>query len=511
MFGFGNDEDEYQQQQPREKSFLSKIGSFLMKWVVLPILAVAGIGLLFKIDAVKDFADKHLGGIGSKTLDILDTGWNKVKSVFGFGSNSTPTSDDVSRTEQIGNTNVLFAKPALTDKEIVENAKVHEQLSNLKKSYSDLNASSNLLSLDERKAKTKELDELRPKSFEWGKKAVVWDKSIDDFKTKNPSSNAPTPPKIGLEEKLPAIPEELEKFGREKIGDAWSGLSKLSRIEALENSVYAEAAKKPDLGKRSLREEAGIIDGRISEIFRSERVPEKMFDPMTRTLIKSELGRKLTTDKDIENSAKREIKDLLEHNNLTGALKLSADVQDYFNKTALAIAENGSKMDKKEFTDLKADQQMVLYRDAAKNFGEINDHIKALQRKETYINTVGNPTHKAIADSGQNFSVTYKDYAQKIDGFTKDSAARDATPTVEAAPPTPPSPPAPAQNTSPPSTTITPTSHKGTTDPKKLKEALANGIQARGEELRTENGGSVAPKAGTPTVGGERIAGNNIQ
>lgn len=87
MFGFGdNDEDEYQ--QPQEKSFLSKVGSFLFKALTtLAVIALAIVALITFSDTARDKLDEWTkdkdgkGGLGTKIRESIGAAKEETKSL----------------------------------------------------------------------------------------------------------------------------------------------------------------------------------------------------------------------------------------------------------------------------------------------------------------------------------------------------------------------------------------------------------------------------------------------
>ena len=417
-WGFGDDDDG----QPQQRSFLGSIGSFLMKWVVLPIVAVLSLGLIFKNDTARNFVDGFTGGDGKGDgngaatwlNNMIGKSWDKIKDFVGIKPDA-PTPETIAIPRKLGNFTVLEAqKGDFTNDAIVKDRKAQVLLANVGQSYADINNPKvTQLTSGERVQKVQELDELRANSFKLGKKVEVLDIAIDKFKAQNNGSQVITPDKSGLESKLPIIPADLVAFAKEKVGESWGKLPRLSQIEILENAVYEEAAKKVDLGKRSLKEEAGIFNGRLSEILLPDRVPSRIIGPISSLVIGTDVGKTLMPDKHVEIIGRKQIEELLDRKDFAGALKLSDGIKSYFQNTTENIAGNIVAY-KKNHPEIKIDEELVLYRGAVKDFGDISKKIIASQRKDLYDNSVGNPTHAALRDVAKTLPDSFNAYSERV-------------------------------------------------------------------------------------------------
>ncbi|MEK6745410.1 MAG: hypothetical protein AABY33_00050 [Pseudomonadota bacterium] len=428
FFGlFGNDEEEVQQPQRRSGG----IGSFLMgalKTGLIIIGAILTLGGIFAVsETAKGFADKHMNNLGTGTLDLIKGGWNKVTGMLGFSN--TPTSDSVSETVKLGERETIIPKKdkdSLLGDITVTNSEIRRKLNDREKAFAEINNPKNLYTAEQKSVEFAKLEELPAISFALADKSVVWDTTARNVNSKNYGSGLPDVPLINLEARLPMIPEKFNKFGREKASDTWDGLSPISKIKYLHTAVKEAAANKPDLGERSLKEDAGILSGSIREIF----LPDKVISKEESSAIVRHIpilsaifqGKEHITDKGVEITGKEKIGELLAKGDLDSALAISNGIQAKFLKTAEnipALTQNndGTWIELNKDDKLRAEKQMLLYKGASESFGKISKYIEAKQMERDYDKQVGNPTHSVIADVAGSIPTIFKDYEQKIANF----------------------------------------------------------------------------------------------
>jgi|CXWL01.1.fsa_nt_gi hypothetical protein len=411
LFGlFGNDEQEYEQQreQPREKSFLSKVGSFLMgalKWAAVAVAAVVTLGTVFKFsEGAKDFADKNLGGIGTGTVNLLDKGIDKVKGIFGFGSTDAPP-PPASTTENIGGVETVRANPKLYKPQTPVD---------LSKELTNLNNA--LVSKEAAEAGRKSLDARSKENMQVGL-------AIEDL---NSASNgkigkeqvakgAPKPPTIDLN--LPKLPESLELSGASKNPSSWSGLSPLQKIQSLEQSIglprdpinKPEALAKSEPFVRGLGKEGSI---------------KSMEDAVRLGWEGSPVGDFINEHKRWDNRAKEVIATLVKEERYQEATIVASGAKEYLTKLGSALPESERENRGKD------------YRQFITDMDKIKEYTTRLQERKE-LEPVLNETHAAINVAAKQAPIVLAGYDKQIAEFRNkvkadaDSAARDAAATAE--------------------------------------------------------------------------------
>lgn len=431
FFGlFGDDEE--QQAAPR-KTFFGSIGNFIGGAIKLALIAVAAVltlGLIFKNDTAKEFADKNLGGLGTGTLNMIEKGWNKTKEFFGFSN--TPTPDSLAEIVKVGNRETIIPKKdGLAADPIVANSELRRKLSDRGAAIAEINDPKNTFTAAQKAEKLAALEALPGQSFALADKIEVWNTTARLANEKNSGSGLPTIPTIKLEGSLPVIPEKFNDLGRTKVGGAaeWDNLSTVNKIKILNTAVKEGVANKPDLRERSLKEDAGIFSGSTREFFLPDRVQpmENVTVPGLKNVLSVLFrGNEVITDKGIEINARDRIANLIDKGDLESALTISNAIQEKFQKTAVAIPTNiqnkdGSWMELNPDDKLRAEKQMVLYKNASESFGKISKHIEAKQMERDYEKQIANPTHSAVATVAATIPTQLKDYEQKLANYKSGS------------------------------------------------------------------------------------------
>lgn len=484
MFGFGNDEEEYQQQreQPREKSFLSKIGSFLwtaVKWAAVAVAAVATLGAVFNWSpSARNFVDGFTGGkdgdgkgLGSWFSNLFTNAKNKVSDWM----SPTPNPNDVAETKtNKAGVPYLEALPALTDNPLVKDPKQYALLKDLTSAYSNLKSAS--VTDPDALATRDKLKEQRREATRFAETIEAWNASVDDFKKKNP--NGLTPPRIELE--IPALTPALIAYGKSKQPSLWADATKgttIAQIKYLEAQLGSDFGSDKDLPLQAGRDYLLKPNGVVRDFITAYDNPKaNIADIVNSYTAGTAFGRFVGSDKALDEQSQGIIAGLIERGKLNDAKIIASVARERFEELRAKLDTDGK-------TDLK--DKGVEYTKARDNFGKIIERIDVIQAKSDF-DVVGHKFNAHVIRTAESTPIIFAEYKKTVEGGTTQTPTETA-PVVQ---------PAPTTQAAPSSATVAPPTG---TDPAKLKAALKTGIKARDEKISQEDGGRVAPKAGLPS------------
>ncbi len=439
LFGlFGNDEQEYEQQreQPREKSFLSKVGSFLMgalKFALIATAAVVTLGAVFKFsDTAKEFADKNLGGLGTGTVNLLDKGWNTVKETFGFGSTDSPPPPASTKTKNVGGVEVLTPNPELTGSKVVATPNEYKEFDDIKGARAKLEGAR--VSDENSRAGKKILNEKSKDVIQAGLQIENWNKDVSGAAAdEQVRLGAPAPKKIDLV--IPELPASLEQAGATRNPSSWSGFSPLQKIQSLVQSVGlpSDPLNKPealeqtkDLIKGNIANKNSIVgrlgsEGSVTKVeqvvpFIDNQTWADHFD--TSRAVKEKVQKIFNLDKEWNNNAKIAIAELVEQKRFQEATVVAAGAKEYLEKLSLKL-DNSEK------------DRGAYYNQAIESMEKIKQYTVQLQERKE-LEPIVNQTYTNINAAARQAPIVLAGYNKQIEEFGKrvridtDSAAEKA-------------------------------------------------------------------------------------
>lgn len=342
---FGDDDE----QGAPKRSFLNSVGSFLMKWVVMPVAIILGLGLLFsKSEDSKNFADKHLFGLGTGTLNLIEKGKDFL------GLSSAPPAPKPPAPAQIKD-NIFYIPEQLANSEALKKNQDFSVLVNIPKARDEFVGA--LVSPEKAKAGNAEIDRKMLVAMEAGLGIESINRDIKVFANKK----GPQPPIIPLD--LPELPKELEERGKTLYPNTWADALPLQKISLLEQR--GKQIRQPDVLKDvpiyKIDKEVGSINtvrdalNFVDKIAAESRPGQwANFDIKTNNVLKSTIAslineRRYTEAANLSDDAVLYLKDL--------GSRLPHDQTDKGEKFNQAIA--GMEQLKVYATDLKYDQKLA--------------------------------------------------------------------------------------------------------------------------------------------------------
>jgi len=255
----GKSEDEYYRQpQQEESSFLGNIGSMLwtgVKAAFYALLAVVTLGTIFKIESVRNFVDGFTGGDGkgdgkgfaSWVTGLFDKGTKAVGEFF------TPTPKDekpvvtsisATKSEKIGEADVLIPAAELTKSLINQNPNLFVPLSDINGTRKSLSAA--MVSTADSKAGNEALDQTRIQSRAYIQGVSEWNSAVIS-KGKETVAGAPQAPLIPISIPDVGQNERLNDFGARKFPNTWKESTPLQKFTMLEHElgVSSDFIKRP--------------------------------------------------------------------------------------------------------------------------------------------------------------------------------------------------------------------------------------------------------------------------
>ncbi|MEQ1705364.1 MAG: hypothetical protein ABL867_05265 [Rickettsiales bacterium] len=424
FFGlFGNDEEEVQQPQRRSGG----IGSFLMgalKTGLIIIGAILTLGGIFAVsENAKKFADEHMGGTGTGTLDLIKNSWEGLKSMVGLGSKNPKP--EGAKNETING--ISFPVP---DKQHLKNAvsedpKVFKEMGDVisAKAYQRSAA----VPTNEGEKGIERINQQVAQTINIGLGLDMLNKSFQDFKPTDP--NAPKPPVIDL--KVPALTTTLDEYGARKF-QTWKDSSPLQKINMLIPLVNAQSKEPQKLAalenielssfsaQRNNMERKIDSTQNITKLEQAVTIPDHIAKHYPNSPITTLFG----DDKEFFNSTKLAIKTLRDKSRFAEAETITTQAEEMLKRMQVNIRD-------------KDKDRGQYYVKAIAEIGQIRTDVTQL--KDDYISpesrsAFGSILNKTVANlyiAAQEAPVILEQYRTQLDNYkTYTDSMKTTTPAV---------------------------------------------------------------------------------
>ncbi len=393
FLGFGSNEDEYYE-QPQKASFLSNVGSMIwsgLKMAFFAALAVVTLGTVFTMsETATNFVDKYTGGEGKGLATTIKSWMNKIVDPVKDFINPSPkdekpliTSVSATKSEKIGEADVLLANPALSNSPITKSRDINIEDINGRRRQLD----SAMTSDQERITGNKELNKNRAEAMQYLKAVEEWNHSVV---TKGNELIPGAPQARAIPLNLPSL-GRFEGYGAEKFKGTWESASPVQKIELLENSIglSTDPLKKPAalLPADPIRIPELKTTGDVNDI---TSVHAKLFNQNASK-----------TSKNTHNV----IANLIEEGRFPEATLVANTIIDRLEKEGKGLPNNKKS-------------EGAEYRKAIESLIETRDYTVKLQdRKE--LDPILNQTYKAANDAAAVVPIKIAAYEQGVANYRK--------------------------------------------------------------------------------------------